>query len=436
MEKFDAIIIGFGKAGKTLAGFLAKNDWKVALVEKDAEMYGGTCINIACIPTKTMRYDALNRKSYSDSMTRKEQVVKKLRKNNFSKLDELDHVTILNGVASFVENRVLTVQLENETKTITAEHIFINTGASTALPPIEGIDLPGVYTSTTLLDEQRLPESLAIIGGGYIGLEYAGIYRRFGSEVTVIVSDESILMNEDEDIRKAIVEELNRQGIQFIYNARAEKIEEGLVVHCSNDEKVHADAVLAATGRKPNIEALELDNTSIELQDGAIVVDEHLQTSVQNIFALGDVRGNMQFTYTSLDDFRVVKSKLFGDGSYSASSRGEVPYSLFIDPPFARVGLTAKEAKNKGMDVLEGKVELAGNPYNHVIDDLRGVFKVAVDAESDKILGASLFGVHAPELVNTVKLVMDAGIPYTKLRDGVYTHPTMNEVFNNLFDVK
>ncbi|WP_199677344.1 FAD-dependent oxidoreductase [Lysinibacillus yapensis] len=436
MEKFDAIIIGFGKAGKTLAGFLAKKNWKVALIEKDAAMYGGTCINIACIPTKTIRHDALNGKPYTDSIERKTNVVEKLRDNNFNNLNNLDQVTVFNGFASFVKDHVLAVELEDKTIEITSDHIFINTGSQTAVPPIEGVDLPGVYTSTTLLDEQQLPKSLAIIGGGYIGLEYASIYRRFGAIVTVIVSGESVLLHEDEEIREAAIKEMQNQGIQFVNNAHAEKIEEGLIVHCSNGEKVEAEAVLIATGRKPNIKKLGLENTSIEVKDGAIVVDEHLQTTVPNTFALGDVRGDFQFTYTSLDDFRIVKSKLFEEGSYTSASRGEVPYSLFIDPPFARIGLTMKQAQEKGLSVLEGKVDLKTHPYNHVTDDLRGLFKVVVNAENKQILGASLFGAQSPELVNMIKLAMDAKVPFTHLRDQVYTHPTMSEVFNNLFDVK
>lgn len=436
MKKFDAIIIGFGKAGKTLAGHLAKVGWKVALIEKDATMYGGTCINIACIPTKTLRYDAMTGKQYTESIQRKQHVVEKLRQENFDNLNDLQHVSIFNGFASFLENNVIAVELENETIQLSAEHIFINTGAKTTLPPIEGVQLPGVYTSTTLLDEQSLPQSLAIIGGSYIGLEYASIYRRFGAEVTVIVSDEVVLPHEDEEIRQAIVEEMTSQGIHFVTNSHAEKIEKGLIVHCSTGEHVEADAVLLATGRKPNIDQLKLENTSIKVDEDSIVTDEHLQTTVRNIYALGDVRGDLQFTYTSLDDFRIVKSQLFDEATYTTKSRGQVPYALAIDPPLARIGLTAQQAKEKGFNILQGIVALKTHPYNHVINDYRGLFKVVVDATNNQILGASLFGAQAPELINTIKLAMDAQIPYTTLRDQVYTHPTMIEVFNHLFDVK
>lgn len=214
------------------------------------------------------------------------------------------------------------------------------------------------------------------------------------------------------------------------------KIEKGLVVHCSTGEHVEADAVLLATGRKPNIDQLKLENTSIKVDEDSIVTDEHLQTTVRNIYALGDVRGDLQFTYTSLDDFRIVKSQLFDEATYTTKSRGQVPYALAIDPPLARIGLTAQQAKEKGFNILQGIVALKTHPYNHVINDYRGLFKVVVDATNNQILGASLFGAQAPELINTIKLAMDAQIPYTTLRDQVYTHPTMIEVFNHLFDVK
>ncbi|QQK76652.1 FAD-dependent oxidoreductase [Salicibibacter cibarius] len=441
MTTYDAIIIGFGKAGKTLAGDLAKRDWSVAMIEKVPSMYGGICINAACIPTKTLDHDALNQISYADAIERKDYVVEKLRTNNYNNLADNDHVTIYDSEARFKSDKEVEIEVNGKKEALTAEHIFINTGSTSNIPPMEGdLNSSKVYTSTTLIDRKELPEQLAIIGGGYIGLEYASIYQNFGAKVTVITPDDGLLPDEDRQIAEEIRKEMKQKEIRFHFNAKAEKItdenNDKVTLTLSNDETVSANAVLLATGRKPNVENLGLENTIVKLaEDGSVQVNDHLETTVNHIWALGDVKGGMQFTYVSLDDYRIVMDALFGNKKRSLKTRQNVPYSIFIDPPLSRVGLTAKEAEEKGYEIEEGKFPVASHPPAHVIDDLRGVFKVVIDKKTDKILGASLFGPESPELINLVKMAMDLEAPYTFLRDKMYNHPVMSESFNTLFTI-
>src|SRR5699024_111843 len=442
MLTYDAIIIGFGKAGKTLAGKLASENWKIAMVERDSNMYGGTCINIACIPTKTLIQDGLKGIPYEEAITRKNQVVEKLREKNYKNLADNPNVTIYNSDAYFRSDKEVEIELNGKTEVLTAEQIFINTGATNNVPPLEG-DLTSdkIYTSTSLIDRKELTRKLVIIGAGYIGMEYASMYQTFGSEVTVISPGEALLAQEDREIATEVQKVLEDKGVQFVLGAKAEKITENnadmVSVSLSTGEDVTADAVLLATGRKPNVEHLGLENTAIEqTEKGAIKVNDYLKTTVNGVWALGDVRGGMQFTYISLDDFRILENYFFGDQTYSLQERKNVPNSMFIDPPLSRVGITAKEAKEEGYEIAEGKLPVASHPRAHVIHDLRGLFKAVVDKKTDRILGVSLFGPESPELINLVKLAMDFDVPYTYLRDQVYNHPVMSEAFNALFAVE
>src|SRR5690625_2904791 len=272
-------------------------------------------------------------------------------------------------------------------------------------------------------------------------MEYASMYQTFGAEVTVITPEEELLTDEDHEIAAEVQKVMEEKGIHFIFGVKAEEVteesEDKVSVSLSNGIKVSANAVLLATGRKPNVENLGLENTSIELaEDDAIKVNKHLETTINNVWALGDVRGGMQFTYISLDDYRIVMDHLFGEKERSLNTRKNIPYSVFIDPPLSKVGLTVKEAEELGYKVAVGKLPIASHPRAHVIDDLRGLFKAVVDKKTGKILGATLFGPESPELINLVKLAMDLDAPYTYLRDQVYNHPVMSESFNNLFDIE
>lgn len=441
MNQYDLIVVGFGKAGKTLAKFAAQQGKRVAVIEKSAEMYGGTCINIGCIPSKVLVHDGIEAASFNDAMQRKRDVVNALNSKNYHNLADEETVDVINMTASFKSAHAIDLlNAQGEAvQTIEGKNIVINTGAKSVIPNTKGIDTSQrVYDSKAIMDLTQQPKRLVIVGGGYIALEFASIFANFGTTVTVLERSDQILKREDAVIAQQVTEDLTQKGIQFIYNAETEAIEDEADVTkvVTNQGTFEADAVLVATGRKPNTEGLNLEAAGVQLgQRGEIIVNDKLQTSVDHIYAVGDVHGGLQFTYISLDDFRIVKSQLFGDGKRTLAQRGVVPYTMFIDPPMARVGMTATEAREKGYDILENQVAVNTMPRHKINNDTRGLFKAVVDAKSGQVLGATLYGQQSEELINIVKLAIDQQLPYAVLRDNIYTHPTMAESFNDLFNV-
>ncbi|EGQ0310218.1 hypothiocyanous acid reductase MerA [Staphylococcus pseudintermedius] len=441
MNQYDLIVVGFGKAGKTLAKFAAQQGKRVAVIEKSAEMYGGTCINIGCIPSKVLVHDGIEAASFNDAMQRKRDVVNALNSKNYHNLADEETVDVINMTASFKSAHAIDLlNAQGEAvQTIEGKNIVINTGAKSVIPNIKGIDTSQrVYDSKAIMDLTQQPKRLVIVGGGYIALEFASIFANFGTTVTVLERSDQILKREDAVIAQQVTEDLTQKGIQFIYNAETKAIEDEADVTkvVTNQGTFEADAVLVATGRKPNTEGLNLEAAGVQLgQRGEIIVNDKLQTSVDHIYAVGDVHGGLQFTYISLDDFRIVKSQLFGDGKRTLAQRGVVPYTMFIDPPMARVGMTATEAREKGYDILENQVAVNTMPRHKINNDTRGLFKAVVDAKSGQVLGATLYGQQSEELINIVKLAIDQQLPYAVLRDNIYTHPTMAESFNDLFNV-
>lgn len=456
MEKYDGIIIGFGKGGKTLAADLAKQGKKVAMIEKSEKMYGGTCINVGCIPSKSLVKNSLvaSKRSFRDFEERAEFYKKAieekslltgmLRKKNYDKLNSLELVTVYHGTASFLDQHHVSVRTEEGTLELEGELIFINTGSLPVLSGIEGAEQPTrVYTSESLMEETLLPQRLAIIGGGYIGLEFAAIYCNFGTEVTVFEYGDHLLPREDEEMAKEIQQVLEDKGIQFQFSSEVKKLdhlESETVLYYSDRTSGEMaeksfDAVLFATGRKPNTEGLHPERAGVELTErGAVKVNDNRRTSAVNIYAMGDVVGGLQFTYISLDDYRVVKSELLKEeDSYTVKDRNHVPYSVFMDPPYSRVGLTEKEARDAGYQVKIGKLPVAAIPKAHVLKETKGLLKVVVDEETHQILGAMLFCAESHEMINVIKLAMDLNLTFEVLRDQIYTHPTMTESFNDLF---
>ena len=452
MRQVDAAVIGFGKGGKTLAGALAAAGKTVALVEKSPKMYGGTCINVACIPTKSLVHSAAlsaaqggtfseRAARYATAVDEKDRVTGLLRGKNYRKLADLPNVEVVDGTASFADATHLTVAKPDGTReTIEAAQAFINTGARPFVPPIPGVDGPRVHVSETLLDVRTLPERLVIIGGGYIGMEFASMYANFGSQVTVVQNEDAFLPREDAEIVAAVLDSVEGRGIRVIRGAGVRRIDDEadqavVTVEISGaEERLPADAVLVATGRRPNVDGLNLEAAGVELTErGAVRTDEHLRTTAPNIWALGDVAGGLQFTYISLDDSRIVKADVLGDGARTTANRGTVPYSVFLDPPFSRAGMTEQEARDAGFDVKVAKLPAAAIPKAQLLQKPTGLLKAVVDAGTGRILGAHLFCEESYEMINTVKLAMDAGLPYQVLRDAVYTHPTMSEAFNDLF---
>lgn len=439
MNQYQAIIIGFGKAGKTLAAALAKTGWRVAIVEQSNTMYGGTCINIGCIPTKTLVHDAELQHDFAAAMQRKGAVVSFLRDKNFHNLADLENVDVIDGRAEFVDNRTVRVVQSTGAIELSGEKIFINTGAQSTIPNVEGLTTtPGVFDSTGLLNLTQRPERLGILGGGYIGVEFASMFANFGSKVTLYEAAPLFLAREDRDIAEAIAGILRDKGVEIILNANVQAVSsvDGAVQVKMPGGVQTVDALLVASGRKPATENLQLQKAGVDVNDrGAIIVNKYLRTSADNIWAMGDVTGGLQFTYISLDDFRIVRDNLLGEGVRHTGDRQNIPYSVFMTPPLSRVGMTEEQACASGASVQVVTLPVAAIPRARVMDDTRGVLKAVVDSETKQILGVSLLCVDSHEMINIIKTVMDAGLPYTTLRDQIFTHPSMSESLNDLFSL-
>lgn len=442
METIKNIIIGFGKGGKTLAKFLAQNGEEVLVIEKSNKMYGGTCINIACLPSKRLIIEAANGVSYVDAVNGKNEMTAQLREKNYHMLADEKTVTVLDGEAHFIADHEIEVKLSNGKKVqYKGDRIFINTGAVPVMLPIPGLkESKYILDSTQAMDEKKMSKNLTIIGAGYIGLEFASMLAKYGSKVTVLDHNKEFLAREDEDISNAVKKDMEDAGIKFELGADIEKITDettdAKITYQINGKTktINADRILVATGRKPNTENLGLENTAIETTDrGAIKVDDFLRTTVDNVWAIGDVKGGLQFTYISLDDFRIIKDQLFGTGARMVSDRKVIPYSVFISPALSQVGLNEKQANKLGKEYKLFKLPVTAIPKAKVAKDNRGLFKALVDPETEKILGATLYGIESYELINMISLAMKVHLSYTVLRDQIYTHPTMSEAFNDLF---
>ena len=455
MNAFDVIIIGFGKGGKTLAAEFAKRGQKVAIIERSDKMYGGTCINIGCIPTKTLVHQAKMASAlkdatfeersefYRNAVSVKESVTSALRNKNYHNLADNPNVTVYTGIGSFVSADVVAVRTATEEIRLTSKQIIINTGAETVIPPIEGVaGNPFVYTSTSIMELADLPRRLVIIGGGYIGLEFASMYASFGSQVTVLESYPELIAREDRDIAASVKETLEKKGIVFRMNAKVQsvnRVEDKAIVTFADSQTsevfvLEADAVLLATGRRPNTKDLNLEVAGVEVDvRGAIIVDEYLKTTNPNIRAVGDVKGGLQFTYISLDDYRIVREDLFGDKERRTGDRNPASYSVFIDPPLSRIGLNEEEARRQNRDIIVKKLPVMAIPRAKTLGETDGLLKAIIDKNTGKILGCVLFAPDSCEVINTVAVAMKTGQDYTFLRDFIFTHPSMSEALNDLF---
>ena len=440
MKQYDAIIIGFGKAGKTLAAELSNRGWQVAVVERSSMMYGGTCPNIACIPTKTLVHEAgiaallyhddypKQANLYKQAIGRKNRLTSFLRNNNYERLSKRPNVTVYTGEGSFVSANIIKVALPEGDIELQGKEIFINTGSTPIIPAIDGIkESQKVYTSTTLLDWNVLPQHLIIVGGGYIGLEFASMYAEFGSKVTLLEGGNRFMPRNDQDIANSVKD----------LNARAQSIHDtndGVTLTYSDVSDgtpyfVDGDAILIATGRKPMIEGLNLQAAGIGVDaHGAIVVNDQLRTTVPHVWAMGDVKGGPQFTYLSLDDFRIIRDQLFGDKKRDIGDRDPVPYAVFIDPPL-------EEALKRGYSFKVSRLPATSVVRSRTLKQTDGMLKAIVNDHSGKIMGCTLFCAEAPEIINIVAMAMKTGQHYTFLRDFICTHPSMSEGLNELFDI-
>ena len=445
MKKFyNNLIIGFGKGGKTLAAWLAKQGQQVALIETSEKMYGGSCINIACIPTKSLIVSGEKELSYQSAYEKKNELTSLLRERNFENLSSLPLVTVITGHASFVSaNEVSVITSGNEQITINTNRIFINTGSKPFIPDIPGIrSSKKIFTSASLMEQSALAKKLVIIGGGFIGLEFASMYAKFGAAVTILDRGTTFLPHEDQDVAAEIFRVLSAKNINIITEATIVEIsdinDDTVNVEYKNKDgaivQLEASAILIATGRKPNVNGLNLSAAGIQTNSkGYVAVDEFLKTNVPNIWAIGDINGGPQFTYISLDDFPIIRDQLSGGSYISVAKRKQVAFSVFITPPLAHIGLREKEAIERGHTIKVAKLPAAAIPRAQILNNTDGFLKTIVDAKTDKILGCTLFCVDANEMINTIQTAMNAELDYSLVRDAIYTHPSMTEAFNDLY---
>ena len=447
MNTFDVAVIGWGKGGKTIAGTLARAGKRVAIIEQSAEMYGGACINVACIPTKALIHSAQSRPEkdydpeyFARAVDSRNKLTGKMRDVNYAMLADLGNVVVIDGVARFTGPKTLVVEAGEDSLELSAETILINTGSVPVIPDIEGAEFGGrIHTSITL-QQAPLPEHLVIVGGGYIGIEFASMFSQFGSQVTVIDKNPRPLHREDHDVSQVVSGLLD--GVRFITDATVIRLSQtqdcAAIQYVWNEQEqtVRGDAVLIALGRRPATDSLDLAAAGIKTtKNGAVEVNEYLESSVPGVYALGDVNGGPQFTYISLDDSRIVTDRILGDGLRSRNDRQAIPSTIFTTPPFAKVGLTEAEAEKAGYSIKvasKNVADIKAMPKPTIVGDPRGMIKVIVDADSDLILGAALIHIDAQEVINLVALAMRHKITASELRDTIYIHPSSTEALNEV----
>ncbi|MGC2163487.1 MAG: mercuric reductase [Silvibacterium sp.] len=450
-EQLNAIILGSGQGGNPLAVALAKVGKKTALIE--SKHVGGTCINEGCTPTKTMvasarvAYLARRGGDYGVHASgirvdmarvreRKRAIVESFRSGNEKRLEATENLELIHGEGRFVGPKTVAVN----GRTLTAEWIFINTGLRSAVPKIEGIaDVP-FLDNASVMELGELPEHLLVLGGGYIGLEFGQMFRRFGSRVTVIHTGKQLLDREDADVSAEVKKILIEDGIDMLLNAKttrasgapAQQIELQVEVDGAT-RAVKGSHLLVAAGRVPNTEALNLATAGIAIDErGFVRVNEFLETSVKGVFALGDVKGGPTFTHISYDDYRIVKSNLLDGGSRTTQGR-YVPYTVFIDPQLGRVGMTEAEARGSGKKIRVAKMPMTSVARAIETDETRGLMKIVVDAETEQILGAAVLGIEGGEIMSQIQIAMMGGLPFMVLQNATLAHPTLAESLNNVF---
>jgi pyruvate/2-oxoglutarate dehydrogenase complex dihydrolipoamide dehydrogenase (E3) component len=454
-QRYDVIVIGAGQAGVPLATALSKAGRTTTLVER--EHVGGTCINEGCTPTKTMvasaRVAYFDRRSadygVSDGQVtvdmvsvrqRKRDIVDSFRTGGEKRLHDAG-VEVIMGEARFTGRKNLEVRLNSgETARLSANNIFINVGARPATPPVEGLDSVPTLNSTTIMELDEVPEHLLVLGGSYVGLEFAQMFRRFGSEVTVVQRGTQLLSREDTDVAEAVAEIMRQDGIEVFLQSqvqRAEQDEDGgiqLTVSTSDGQStLEGSHLLAAAGRPPNTEKLNLKVAGVETDKrGFIKVNDRLETNVEGVYALGDVKGGPAFTHVSYDDFRIIRTNLLEGGDATISNR-KVPYTVFIDPQLGRAGLSEQEAREQYRNIRVAKIPMSYVARAIEVDETRGFMKAVVDADTDQILGCAILGVEGGEIAAMLQIAMMGEVPYTTLRDTVFSHPTLSESLNTLF---
>ncbi len=451
MKKFDAIIIGSGQAGTPLAFKLAGIGKKVAFIEK--EHFGGTCLNTGCTPTKAYvasarrMFDTKNGEEFgihipAGSKTdlakvkkRKDDLIQGSVEGIKKGIEDNENITHIAGTASFVGEKTIEVN----GKEISAEEIYINVGGRPRMP--EEYKAAEPLDNQSILELTELPEHLVIVGGSYIGLEFGQMFKRFGCEVTIVEKNSAIISREDEDISASIQKTLEKEGVKFRLNATcmgAKKLDDGKIcvnVNCDQGEpQVIGTHVLLAVGRVPNTDLLNLEKAGIKTDDkGFIKVNDHLETNVSGIYALGDCNGEGAFTHTAYNDFEIIADNKLDGGNRKVSDR-ILTYGLFVDPPLGRAGMTLSQAKKTGKKLLVGKREMSKIARAKEKGETDGFMRVIVDAETKEIIGASILGVGGDEVISGILNIMTAKQPYTVIRDSVQIHPTVSELLPTLLE--
>jgi pyruvate/2-oxoglutarate dehydrogenase complex dihydrolipoamide dehydrogenase (E3) component len=454
MKDFTNVIIGSGEGGKYLAWHLAQSGQKTAMVER--RWIGGSCPNINCLPSKNEIWSAkvanlVFHATKFGSMTaagpvdmavvreRKRRMVEDLVAMHLDRYNATG-VELILGEAKFIEANTLEVTLnEGGTQTLVGERIFLNLGTQASIPPVPGLAESAPLTHIGALELDRLPEHLIVIGGGYVGLEFAQAYRRFGSRVTVLHQGSQLLDKVDADVAAEIVRMFTAEGIGVFAPTKIVSVHgrsgTGVTVNLETplgEEQISASDILVATGRIPNTTAIGLESAGIDTdQRGYIKVNDRLETTALNVWAIGECAGSPQFTHASLDDFRVIRDNLAGG---TRSTRGRVvPSCLFTDPPVAHIGLTENEAERQGIEVQVARLPMMAVLRTRTIDETSGFMKTLIDPKDGKILGFTMIGAEAGEVMAVVQMAMLAGFRYTALREAILTHPTMAEGLNGLF---
>ena len=457
-EKYDAIVIGASTASVSLlTPALARAGWKTAIIER--EHVGGTCVNVGCMPTKTMvasgrvAYLAQRATDYgvhtapvtvymAEVQQRKRDLVNALRSFAEGMIENAQGIDLVRGEASFTGPKSLEVRLnEGGIRHLTADTVFIDTGARPSKPPIAGLDSIPFLDSNSILELDTLPERLLVIGGGYIGVEFSQMFRRFGSLVTIVQSQKQLLEREDPDVAEEVTKILREDGIEVLLQANALRVEPtsngGIQMTVSTPNQEHrtltGSHLLVATGRVPNTEKLNLTAAGVKAsENGAIQVDDRLETNVPGVFALGDVKGGPAFTHVAFNDFRILRTNLL-EGGHATTTGRLVPNTVFMDPQLGRIGLTETEARTQGRNIRVAKLPMSMVLRALDVGEPRGFMKAIVDADTNQILGAAILGIEGGEIMAVVQVAMMGNLPYTALRDGMFSHPTLAEALNYLF---
>jgi pyruvate/2-oxoglutarate dehydrogenase complex dihydrolipoamide dehydrogenase (E3) component len=456
MERFDAIVIGAGQAGNPLSRTLAQAGWKTAVIER--EHVGGTCINVGCTPTKTMVASArvvyLARRAGDYGVRtgpvsvdidkvrqRKRAIVESFRSGTQSRLEKTPNLELVIGEASFTGPKTVEVRSPNgATRQLTADTIVINTGCRPARPPVPGLDSVSVLDSTSIMELDVVPEHLLVLGGGYVGLEFGQMFRRFGSAVTIVQRTERLLGREDPDVADEVAKLLREDGVEVLLQSdavHAAKAADGRIQlrmrTPDGDRTLTGSHLLAAAGRVPNTERLNLEAAGVRKDArGFVTVNERLETNIPGVYAVGDVNGGPAFTHISYDDFRILRANLLHNGKATTTGR-IVPYTVFIDPQLGRVGLTEHEARAQGRNVRIAKMPMSYVARALEMDESRGFMKAVVDADTKQILGCAILGIEGGELMSMLEIAMLGRVPATQLAEAVFAHPTLAESLNNLF---